>query len=158
MPPTYVDTGLIDMLLHPPLGAMRPFLDYYGPYSGNVSIATWSETAGPIFTPRSVTDTFGVFINIEGLIPTSWGYRQGWVSELGEIDLSQYIPPLGQLVVVHRFSNGLHIATQTFTIDSFPCFVTWDVALPAFIGLRTAPGISFDLSFLMVDPSIHIGP
>jgi hypothetical protein len=149
--------GLAEYLLHPPLGFCLPYLDYYGPYSGNNTISQWSETAGPVFTPRSVATTFGVIVNLSGALPEEWGSTQGWVSELGELDTSRYFPPLGQLTTVHQLGAGAHVVTQLELIDWVPRLVMWSEALPSSIGLLVAPHIELDLQFLLLNPG-HVWP
>jgi len=141
-------TGIIDLATHPPIGLLNPFLDYFGPYTGNHTLTQYSETPGPVFTIRNVDYSYGVLVQLNGAIPPEWGYQLGWVSDDGQYDESAYSPPLGQLVVQHQFPGGIYVTTQREWIVTFPFVLMWQVALPARIGLRTAPGVSLDLMYL----------
>lgn len=149
--------GLIEFLFHAPLGFCLPVLDYYGPYDGNVQIERFSETPGPVFTPRDVGFTQGVEVMLNGAIPPGWGHTLGWASTGGELQMDEYIPPLGMLHVYHQFSNGVHVVTQSVAISTIPTVIQWAIAKPKGVGLLTSPGISLDLFFLMIDP-LHVWP
>jgi hypothetical protein len=146
-----VNTGLIDFLLHPPLGAMGMHLDYYGPYSGNVELTTWSSTAGPIYTAHSVSNTFGVIVQLNGSIPAGWGFQLGWTDTLALYSEDVYEEQLLQLVVQHQLVTGTWVTTESLSIHTFPKLVMWDIALPGRIGLYVAPGLAFDLFYLLVN-------
>lgn len=145
-----VNVGVIEQFLHPPIGVLAGHLDYRGPYSGLVTNTIWSSTAGPVFTDHSVTDTFGVMVNIDGAIPAGWGFTYGWVSPDALYDESWYDQRICQLVVQHQFLSGAWISTQVVNVHSFPTVVLWEVALPGRIGLLVAPGLAVDLSYLLV--------
>lgn len=151
--PIDVATGLIDFYLHPPIGRMEPRLDYLGPYEGNVTLLTWSSTPGPIYTTMPVSATYGVQLQLAGVMPIAWGYDLGWVSDDGQYDEATYDPPLGQLVVQHQFPSGSWLTTQREVVASYPTVVLWQESLPGRLGLRTAPGISFDLFYLVREGS-----
>jgi len=146
-----INVGIVEQFLHPPIGLLTPHLDYRGPYSGLQTLTQWSSTAGPIFTDLPVTNTFGVQVNIEGPIPIGWGFTNGWVSTDGLYDESIYDQRICQLVVQHQFLGGAWITTQVVPIHSFPLVTMWEVSLPGRIGLLVAPGLSVDLSYLLVN-------
>jgi len=149
--------GLIEFLFHAPIGFCIPVLDYYGPYSGNFQVEQFSETPGPIYTPRDVNLTQGVEVQLNGPIPLGWGHTVGWASTGGELQMDEYIPPLGVLHVYHQFSNGAHVVTQTVVIETLPTVIQWAVARPKGVGVLVAPNIALDLMFLMIDP-LHVWP
>jgi hypothetical protein len=142
-------SGLIDFYLHPPIGLLEPQLDYYGPYSGNVTVSTWSPTPGPIFTPTFVSASYGVSVQLSGSIPIHWGRELGWVSDDGQSDETVFRPALGQLVVQHRFPTGAWVTTQMQVITNPGSVILWAVSLPGRLGLLVAPGLEFDLLFLV---------
>lgn len=150
--PINVDTGLIDFLVHPPLGVLSTFEDFYGPYSGNVSITHWSQTPGPIYTSRDVRDTFGVVIEIDGVIPSHWGHTSGYYSPGGEIQTDNYNPPFCELVVLHQLATTAYVVTQRHFMTMATEIYLWDIALPSQIGLHIAPNISVSLLFLLIQP------
>lgn len=137
--------------LHPPIGLLRPHLDFHGPYSDNQTLTTWSITAGPIYSDSPVADTFGVVWTLNGAIQPERGFRTGWVSPDGQYDEAEYDIPLAQLVVQHQFLSGAWVTTQKLWINSFPGTLLWDVALPGRIGLLVSPGLALDLFYLLVN-------
>lgn len=145
-----VSSGVIDFFLHPPLGVLTQRLDYFGPYSGNVTRTQYSSTPGPIFTPIGVNLTFGVIVQLNGAIPAGWGYTSGWEDPLGLLDENMYDERLCQLVVQHQLIGGAWITTQLLEVRSFPRLIMWEVAFPGRIGLLVAPGLAFDLFYLTV--------
>lgn len=145
-----VDVGIIQPLLHPPLGFLTTHLDGHGPYSGNVELSVWSSTVGPIYTDLNVSDTFGVYVTINGSIPAGWGFITGWVSDDAQYDEAIYEERLAQIVVQHQLLSGLWVSTQIVELRSFPHAVLWDTALPGRIGLLVAPGLAVDLFYLLV--------
>lgn len=151
--PIDLATGLIDFYLHPPIGRLEPRLDYYGPYQGNVTLLKWAPFPGPLFGELDVSATYGVQLQLAGAIPAAWGYDLGWVSDDGQYDEAIYDPPLAQLVIQHQFPTGSWLTTQREVIASFPTVVMWQESLPGRLGLRTAPGISFDLFYLVREGS-----
>lgn len=142
--------GLAQFVVSAKIGRCQPWLDYYGPYSGNRTIYEYSETPGPIYTPRHVRFSQGVTVQLYGAIPAGWSYTTGWVSEDGQYELSVYEPPLGQLVVQHQFPNGAWATTQVESIVAFPYTYRWAEALPGRIGLLVAPHLELDLFFLLL--------
>lgn len=142
------DVGIIQLYLHPPIGLLQPHLDYYGPFTGNVTRTQWSRTAGPIYTPVDVSATYGVELQLNGGIPAGYGTTIGWVSPDGQYEESDYDQRLVQLVVQHQFPGGAWVTTQRVDIHVFPRVVLWDVSLPGRLGLLVAPGLAFDLFFL----------
>lgn len=146
-----INVGIVEQFIHPPLVLLRPHLDYFGPYSGNVELGEWAYTPGPTFSVRNVSDTFGVMIQLNGSIPAGWGYTNGWVSDDAQYDESTYDPRLAQLVVQHQLLGGAWVTTQMLEVVEFPRAVLWDVALPGRLGLLVAPGLAFDLFYLLVN-------
>lgn len=141
-------TGVIDFFTRPPLGVMSLALDENGPYTGNRTLTQWSQGPGPVFTQRPVSQSYGVQVQLAGSIPTKWGFTDGWRSDDGQYDESDYFPPLGQLIAQHRLASGQWVTTNKELVSSFPVTTFWNVAFPGRVGLRTAPGISFDLFYV----------
>lgn len=154
-----VTQGLIDSLLHPLLGSLSPHLDAAGPYTGNVTLTTWSSTLGPIFTPQPVRDTSGVIVQGFGAIPPGWGLIEGYDDGV-DVSADYYHNRFVQVVVQHRLrrttdglvATGPWVTTQLFDVHILPQLILWEVALPGRIGLYTAPGIEVDLYYLMITP------
>ena len=146
-----VDVGVVSQFLHPPIGLLGVHLDYNGPYTGLQTLTQWGSTPGPTIIQQSVSNTFGVQVNIDGAIPSGWGFTYGWVSSDGLYDESTYDQRICQLVVQHQFVSGSWISTQIAEIHSFPTVVMWQTAIPGRIGLLVAPGLAVDLSFLLVN-------
>jgi hypothetical protein len=140
-----------DQFLHPPLGLLRPHLDYHGPYSGNVTRTVWSDTPGPVFSDLPVSESFGVVIQLNGAIPAGYGLTLGWESPDTLYSADEYEIRLLQLVVQHQFISGAWTTSQLVSVNSFPTTVLWSVALPGRLGLYVAPGLAFDLFFLLVN-------
>jgi hypothetical protein len=147
-----VPVGIIDTILHPPIGVLIPRLDYHGPYEGNVTVTEFSTTPGPIFTDIDVRASYGVVVQLNGAIPAGFGFTNGWVSDDTLYDEAIYDVRLLQLVVQHQFSGGAWVSTQVENIYSFPKVILWTEALPGRVGLLVAPGLAFDLLFLGVQP------
>lgn len=145
-----VDVGLVDLLFHPPLGVLSPFLDYHGPFYGYFTFTVWGSTPGPVFSDRSVTDTFGCLVNINGAIPAGLGFTNGWISDDFTADESRYDERLAQVVVQHQFAGGGWITTQIANIHTVPAMVLWETALPGRIGLLTSPAVEIDMYYLLV--------
>lgn len=144
-------TGVIDQFLHPPVGVLTNYLDGYGPYSGNQTLTQWSSTAGPVFTPQDVRITFGCFVQLNGTIPAGYGTVLGWNDSSGLYSEDVYENRLLQFVVQHQLlTTGAWVTTQIEDIHSFPHAILWNVALPGRIGLLVAPGLAFDLHYLVV--------
>lgn len=140
---------LIDFYLHPPIGLLTLELDRHGPHTGNKDITQWSSTPGPIFTNHPVSASYGIYVQLNGLIFPTFGYETGWVSADGQYDEARYENRLAQVVIQHQFVGGAWVTTQLLDVHSVPRCIFWDVALPGRIGLLTAPGLSFDFFFLV---------
>lgn len=146
-----IDVDIAKQFLHPPIGLLVPHLDYHGPYSGNVTVTTWSTTPGPIYTNLAVSESFGVLWQVNGSIPVGRGFVNGWASPDGLYEETVYTEPLAQLVVQHQFLSGAWVTTQSAWIRSFPGAMLWQEALPGRVGLLVSPGIELDLFFLLIN-------
>lgn len=140
------DISLIDFALHPPIGVLGPVLDVRGPYyEGSTKITTADG-----ITP--VSDTFGAWVWAY-TIPPEWGHYVGYNDPLGlGVDMDEYTASWGQLVVLHQFSTGDLVATQTQRFTFIKELLLWDVSLPHEIGLWLAPGWQADIYWLRVLP------
>lgn len=141
---------LVDFALHPVLSELTPCLDSYGPYEGNTQLEKWYGGPGPVKSEQFVSASSGVLVTLNGAVPPEWGYRVGWVSAGGEVDAAEYVPPLGQVVVLHQLRTGLWVVTQIEAVTRVPLVLMWNVAVPGQLGLLVAPGVKFDLYFLCV--------
>jgi hypothetical protein len=130
-----------EQFLHPPIGVLAPFLDWRGPYAGNLTITHRHD--GP-----PIGNTFGVMWQFNGIIPIGWGFENGWVSDDGQYEQSTYETRLFQLVVQHQFRSGVWTTTQLIEPMYAPGAAMWEVALPGRLGLLVAPGIRIDLYYL----------
>lgn len=140
-------TGVIDLFTHPPLVTLRPVIDNFGPYSpGSHELRNFGWDMPPI-TPRLVSQTFGIQVQLAGAIPPQWSYTQGWVSNDGQYEESVYYPPLGYVVAQHQFPNGAWITTTRLTVDRFPIATMWELAYPGRVGLYVSPRVELDLFY-----------
>lgn len=143
-------TGIAELLFHPPISALATARDQFGPYqAGSHELVNWGWDNG-VITPRLVSQTVGVIVQLSGSIPIGWGFRQGWVSNDGQSDESSYEPPLAQLVTQHQLRDGSWITTQRAIVDGFPRQLLWEVAAPGRVGLFVAPRLAFDLFYYIV--------
>jgi len=141
-------TGVIDTILHPPIGGLTNLLDYNGPYTaGPHTLTTWNDNG----TTRSVSNTFGMIATVNGAIPIEWGLELGWDDPITGFGGTYYQGRVLQVVVQHQLLLGLggYVDTQIENIFQAAVAMTWNEALPGRIGLYVAPGWSFDLQFLM---------
>lgn len=145
-----VTTGLVSYLTHPPIGLVEPRLDGHGPHTGNKTLTTWTSTLPPIVTDIPISRSYGVIAQLEGALPQRWSFSQGWVSDDGQYEETTYFPPLAQLVAQHQFPTGSWVSTTVADINRFPMLVLWQESFPGRLGIRTAPGISIDLFFLVL--------
>jgi hypothetical protein len=145
-----VDVGLVDLLFHPPLGVLAPYLDYHGPFYGYYTFTVWGSTPGPTIIDRTVGDTFGLIVSVNGSIPTGLGFTNGWISSDLNYDESRYDERLAQIVVQHQFASGGWVTTQVANVHTIPALVMWETALPGRIGLLTSPAVEIDMYYLMV--------
>ena len=143
-----VPTGVIDTILHPPVGTLTNKLDTNGPYTaGSHTISTWNDSG----TARNVSNTFGMIAVVNGAIPTHWGRELGWDDPITAFGGTYYQGRVLQVVVQHQLLLGLggYVDTQIEDVFQAAKIMTWNEALPGRIGLYVAPGWSFDLQFLM---------
>jgi len=141
-------TGVIDTILHPPIGGLTNKLDTNGPYgAGSHTLTTWNDSG----TTRSVSNTFGMLAIVNGTYPPEWGLDLGWNDPITAFGGTYYRGRILQVVVQHQLLLGLggYIDTQIENIFQAGKAMTWNEALPGRIGLYVAPGWSFDLQFLM---------
>lgn len=146
-----VNTGVIDLFLHPPLGVLATHLDYFGPYTNERTLTQWSLTPGPVFTPINVSESYGVLLRLNGAIPAGLGATDGWTSPDGQDDEASYEIRLVQIAVQHQLLTGAWVTSQLVNVNTLKRLVLWDTALPGRIGLLVAPGIAFDLFYLLVN-------
>lgn len=146
-----VNTGVIDLFLHPPLGVLNTHLDYYGPYSNEQTLTRWSSTPGPVFTNVAVSESYGVLARLNGSIPPGLGAIDGWTSPDGQDDEAMYEVRLLQIAVQHQLLSGAWVTSQLVNVTTLKRLILWDTALPGRIGLLAAPGIAFDLFYLLVN-------
>jgi len=141
-------TGVIDSVLHPPLGALTNKLDGNGPYAAGLhTLTTWLDGG----TTRAIGDTFGCIAIANGAIPPEWGLEIGWNDPVTAFGGTYYEGRLLQIVVQHQLLLGLGgwVDTQIEDIYRLAQVVLWQEAIPGRLGLLVAPGWSFDLQFLM---------
>jgi hypothetical protein len=139
-----VTVGLVDFLIHPPVGALEPVRDGRGPYlEGNTRITTYDGST-------TVANTKGVWIWAYR-IPPEWGRTVGYNDPLGRgIDCDDYDPSWGQIAVMHQFITGDVIVDQQARFTQLKELVLWNQILPSEIGLYLAPGWEADLYWMFV--------
>ncbi len=144
-----VPSSVIDFFVHPTIGQLTNHLDGNGPYGpGDHLLTTWSD--GGVSTP--VANSFGVLVIVNGAIPPKLGYAFG--ASMGgatPFDGTEYQDRMLQVVVQHQLLLGLGgwITSQLVDIYSAAQLVMWEQLLPGRLGLYVAPGLHFDLQFLI---------
>lgn len=138
------NVGIIDVITQLPIGILTPVLDADGPFTaGNHPITTWHDGA----LIRSVADTFGVIVQVNGAIAPELGRTIGF-DDGGTVNLDYFEDRILQLSALHQMLGGAWIATQVEDIYYLPWLARWVEALPGKIGLYVAPTWSVDLYFL----------
>jgi hypothetical protein len=141
-----INVNVGDQFLHPPIGTLRQHLDGNGPYGpGTHTLTTWSLDGAD----HDVSDSFGVLAQVNGAIPSSWGYKDGWVSPDAQYDAQHYYNRICQLVV-QQFLGGAWITTQLLDAQDILVAMLWEVALPGRLGLWVPPALAIDLYFLRI--------
>lgn len=141
-------SGVIDQFVHLPIGMSDYSLDTGGPYTGNVTLTSWSHD-GPAPSPTPIARSMGAIVRVRGIVPEGWGFSRGWDPGDGGSSESYYDPPLAQLVVQHQFPTGGWLTTQTLEVVTLTTLMQWAVALPGRLGVLTAPGIHVDFLFVI---------
>ena len=146
--------SVIDQFLHPPLGLLNPVLDENGPYGPGSSTRSNFTTSGSFLLPAGTYDvsgTYGVIAVVNGAIPAVAGFAAGW-DDVGYPLTSaiRYDDRFCQINVIHTLLSGVAVITQQFELFHLSDFITWDVALPAVIGIWVNPFMAIDLYYLCV--------
>ncbi|SRR6266704_983590 len=140
-----VGVGIIDVIEHLPIGVLQPRLDTNGPYGvGSHSLTSWSDS-GSI---KSVSDTFGVVVQIYGAIAPKLGRIPGF-SDTSAVDLELYEFRIAQLAVLHQLFGGAWVPTQVEDVFYAPQLFRWVESLPGMVGLYVSPVWQVDLFFLL---------
>jgi hypothetical protein len=149
-----IGVGVVDQFLHPPLGLLNPVLDENGPYGPGSSTRSNFLTSGAFLLPAgtySVSGTYGVIAVVNGAIPPTAGFANGW-DDVGYPLTSgiRYDDRFCQINVIHTLLSGVAVITQQFDLFMLSDFITWNVALPAVIGIWVNPFMAIDLYYLCV--------
>lgn len=145
---------IIDTVLSPPIGLLRPVLDEDGPYGfGSHTLTTFTSTAGVLVgdPTHNVYGTFGVIVQLQGAIPPPWGYTIGYDSG-GAIGAEgfEYIPRFAQAVPQHQLLTGFWQALDVVDIVRLEQMLLWPFRLVGGdrLGLYVMPAITVDLYYL----------
>jgi hypothetical protein len=146
--------GVIDQFLHPPLGLLNPVLDENGPYGPGTSTRSNFTTSGAFLLPAgtyAISGTYGVIAVVNGAIPPTAGFANGW-DDVGYPLLTgiRWDDRFAQVNVIHTLLSGIAVITQQFDLHTLVNLATWDVALPAVIGIWVNPYMAIDLYYLCV--------
>lgn len=134
--------GIIESLLHPPINVLSVHLDTSGPYSGNNTI--YALGGG-----RDVDAYFGLYVRTV-TIPPGLGLLDGYVDDVGEVDMAEYIDRLWQVVVQGTLFGGAIVANQVVDGHTADGLIVFEHLLPAKIGLYVLPFVEVDLYGLLL--------
>lgn len=136
-----VDIGIIETLLHPPIGSLEEVFDTRSPWVAG------SHSIGVTHTGTPVSDTYGCILTAS-LKPLNWGYQVGY-ADLGEgLDARRFVPWWAQLVFVHRLLSGAPVFSQLVYVDQQIAILLPTNANPSLVGLYIQPGFEADLYWL----------
>jgi len=152
--PTTVD--IIDAISAPPLASLQQVLDTNGPYGPGDHTLTQFATNGAFLLPAgsySVSGTYGVIVQVNGVIPASAGFDIGWndISILASGD--EYEQRIAQLVLLHTLPiTGAKVITLQTDINTISQCVFYPLLIgtAATIGLHVSPNWHVDLFYLCV--------
>lgn len=152
-----ITVDIIDQIATPPLGTLDIVLDENGPYTfGNYDLDTFVTTVTHGLLPpgtHQVHGTYGVVIQLNGAIPTTWGVKFGYsslVSSGNEGDI--YENRICQAVLMHQLLGGAWVATDVEDVHRVPFLMQWPFRLIGgdLLGLNVSPGVAVDLFYLCV--------
>lgn len=148
--------GIIDTIAFPPIGLLNPVLDTGGPYSAGSWTFDTFTTGGAMLLPAGtyqVHGTYGVIAQVNGAIPTPWGFSIGLDSggALG-FEGYRYDNRFCQLVPMHQLLSGVLYPMEIVDVHYSYQMVLWPFRLIGGdrLGLHVSPDISIDLYYLCV--------
>lgn len=125
-----VDTGIIQLFLHPPIGLQKVEVINQEPVEGSGSL-TRPRLVVPIGNVG--VDAFGLFWQI-GTVPSGYGI----VTAAGK---ATYDRTVLHLSVVHRLQDGTEVFTQTADINEGQGFLQFTESFPLRVQFTLAPGV-----------------
>lgn len=149
-------TGIIDSLAMPPLSTLLPVLDTGGPYGAGSHERDTFTTTGAGLLPAGtyqVNGTYGVIVVVNGAIPPTWGWAEGFTSggALGSEGV-RYDNRICQLVPTHQVLSGFFAPLDYVDVHYVPQMLLWPVRLGggSRLGLYVSPDIAVDLFYMCV--------
>lgn len=149
-------TTIIDTVFSAPLGLLNPVLDTGGPYGAGSHERDTFITNGAFLLPAGtyqVHGTYGVIIVVNGAIPPTWGYAEGFRSGGALSDEGvRYDNKFCQVVPLHQALSGAFIPVSYTDVHYIPFLVEWPFRLAGGdrLGLWVSPGIAIDLYYLCI--------
>jgi hypothetical protein len=147
---------VIDGVFTAPLSLLVPVLDAGGPYGfGSHERDTFVAPGGFPLTPGTyqVHGTYGVIIVVNGAIPPTWGYAEGFRSGGALSDEGvRYDNRFCQAVPLHQALSGVFVPVAYHDVHYIPYLIQWPFALNTSdrLGLYVSPGIAIDLYYLCI--------
>ena len=139
------DIGIIQAFTRLPIGLLDVTLDAAGPYgAGNHALTTWTDGA----TVRNVSDTFGVVVQVNGVIAPELGLRTGF-DDGGQVVLDTFQMRIVQLAQLFQTRSGVWVPVDVQQIFTVPYMTRWVEDQPGKIGLYVSPTWSVDLYYLI---------
>ena len=136
--------SIIQGLQNVPIGLLQTKLDGNGPYGlGSHTLTDWLDGA----VTRSVSDTFGVVVQINGAIAPELGRLVGYDDGV-VVNTDEYELRIVQVVQQHQDLSGAWLVTQLADMFYAPQMIRWTEDLPGRIGLYVSPTWSIDLFYL----------
>lgn len=125
-----IDTGVISLFLHPPIGLVK---------QESIGNVIWTG-AGNFTRPRLVVpigevgvDAFGIRWSLPE-VPPGYGSTPGPRANV-------YDRPMLGLAVVHRLSDGAEVTTQETTINQDLGHILFEESFPLAVYWKLAPGV-----------------
>lgn len=152
--PAIVD--IIDAVTSPPIAALNPVLDTGGPYGPGDHTLTTFSTNGAFLLPAgtySISGTYGVIVNVNGVIPPQAGFDIGWndVSILASGDV--YEDRIAQVAMMHTLPiSGAKLIFELADIKTISQLVYSPLLVGSALtlGLHVEPNWHVDLFYLCV--------
>jgi hypothetical protein len=136
--------GIIQTAAELPIGVLKTKLDANGPYAfGSHTLTTWQDGA----LTRSVSDTWGVVVQVNGAIAPELGKVLGYDDGV-VVNADEFETRIVQVVQMHQDLSGAWLITRLADCFWAPQMIRWSEDLPGRIGLYVSPTWSVDLFFL----------
>jgi len=153
--PGTLPTGVADVLIRPTISVQNAILDENGPYTaGSHTITDFLTTTAHGLLPAGtwpIGGTYGVVVSVNGAIPITWGYSQGYDSG-GPVGFEgwRYYNRFAQVVSMHQDLGGAFITIQVEDVHYIQQWIPliWIPLGGDRLGLHVSPDIAIDLYFM----------